>query len=136
MHPPHPRLNGNRGQFLLAFGVIYLAIGASYALDPGVAVVRSMAWMPTWSSVQICGIAWLLAGATAMIHAFTPIPRDRYGFMALAAWSTAWAIAWAISQALGYNNRGYISALVFATLALAVMIVAGMRNPIPTKDAQ
>lgn len=137
MAPPHrPRLNGNRGQFLFAFGLIYLAIGLSYALDPGQTVTASMAWMPQWSSVRVCGIAWLLAGATAMVYAFTPIPRDRYGFMALSAWSTAWAIAWAISQTLGYNNRGYISALVFAVLALAVMIVAGMRNPIPTKDAQ
>lgn len=131
-----PRLNDNRGQFLLAFGIIYLAIGLSYALDPGETATRSMAWMPAWSSVQVCGIAWLLAGATAMIFAFTPIPRDRFGFMALSAWSTAWAIAWAISQALGYNHRGYVSALVFAVLALAVMIVAGMRNPVATKETQ
>ncbi len=49
--------------------------------------------------------------------------------MALSMWSAAWAIAWMISQAKGYNDRGYISALIFMLLARVVMIVAGMLNP-------
>lgn len=132
-----PHLNGNRGQFLFSFGIIYLAIGLAYVLlEPSATVVRAMSWMPSWSSVQVCGLAWALSGLVAMVFAFTPIPIDRFGFMALSAWSAAWAIAWAIAQATGNNDRGYISALIFAVLTRAVMIVAGMRNPVTSEAAQ
>jgi len=120
-------LNGNRGQFLLSFGVIYLAVGIVYALRPSPTVVAAMAWMPAVSTVQICGIAWALSGLAAMVFAFTPMPIDRFGFMALSTWSAAWAI----SQTLGHSQRGYVSAMIYCLLARVVMIVAGMRNPVP-----
>jgi hypothetical protein len=126
-----PRLNGRRGAFLLSFGVIYVAIGLNYIIvDPGSAVRAAMAWMPAWSTIQVCGLAWCAAGLVAMVSAFARMPRDRFGFIALAAWSTAWAIAWAIAAALGYAPRGYVGALVFATLTVAPMAVSGLPNPV------
>lgn len=130
-----PHLNGNRGQFLASFGIIYLAIGLTYVfVEPGPVLRHSMAWMPEWSSLQVCGIAWAAAGLVAMVFAFTPIPVDRFGFMALSAWSAAWSIAWALSWVLGYNPRGFVSVLIFAVLTRAVMIVAGMRNPVARRE--
>lgn len=131
MKHSRPRLNGSRGEFLLSFGVIYLIIGLNYTLGtqpPN--LVQAMAWMPDWSSLQICGLAWSISGLIACVFAFAPIPADRFGFMALAGWSAAWSIAYLVSGVFGYE-RGFAGALVFVVLTRAVMLVAGMTNPVP-----
>lgn len=126
-----PTLNGRRGAFLLSFGVIYVAIGLNYMFIAADATIRhAMSWMPAWSTIEVCGAAWAAAGVVAAVSAFLPMPRDRYGFIALAAWSSAWAIAWGIAAALGYAPRGFVGALVFAVLTVAPMAVSGLPNPV------
>lgn len=131
MNPTRPHLNGSRGEFLLSFGVIYIVIGLNYTFgDPPANLVKAMAWMPDWSTIQTCGIAWSVSGLIACIFAFTPMPVDRFGFQAIAGWSAAWAIAYFASAVFGYD-RGLAGALVFVVLTRAVMLVARMTNPIP-----
>lgn len=126
-----PRLNANRGQFLLSFGFIYLAIGLTYMfVKQPVQITHAMAWMPAWSTIQVCGLAWVITGVIAMVMAFVPIPYDRFGFMALAGWATAWATAWAISWVIGDSPVGYIAALVYGALGMASLSVSGMANPV------
>lgn len=130
------RLNGRRGVFLAIFGAIYVAIGISYVFPaPGSPVKLTMQWMPWWSPLWVCGLIWLGAGLIAMVAAFQPLPRDRFGFEALAAVATGWTIAYVISWTLGDAGRGWVSALVFALVGAAVLTVSGMLNPPPIHKA-
>lgn len=122
------RLNGRRGTFLLIFGTIYVAIGLSYIFPAQDSPVRrALAWMPV--PLWVCGLAWLAAGLAALVAAVLPMPQDRFGFEALAGVASGWVIANLISWALGLAPRGWVSALLCALIAAAVLTVSGMVNP-------
>lgn len=124
------RINGRRGVFLAIFGVIYVAIGLSYVFPASDSPVRhSMAWMPWWSPLWLCGALWLGAGFVAGVAAFQPLPRDRFGFEALSGVATGWTIAYVISWGVGDAPRGWVSAMLFALVGAAVLTVSGMLNP-------
>ena len=126
-----PTVNGRRGSFLILFGLIYVAYGLSlYYATPDAAVRHSMAWLPAQTPLACCGATWALAGVIAGVHAFLPIPRDRFGYMALAATAMAWTVAYLVSWGLGYGERGWVSAIVFAALGAATLVVSGMPNPV------
>lgn len=122
-------VNGRRGAFLLLFGLIYLAIGASYTwVEVGAPIIRWMSWMPV--PLWVCGLVWMVAGLAAIRFGFCTIPRDRWGFMALAAVGMGWTVAWLIAWATGDAPRGFAGAFVFAALAAAILVVSGMPNPV------
>lgn len=130
------RLNGARGQFLLSLGFIYLAIGLTYGLVKQPELAHAMKWMPSWATIQVCGVVWIVTGCIAMVMAFVPIPHDRFGFMALAGWSSAWAIAWAVAWGLGDSPVGFIGFLVYAAFASAALSVARMTNNVRRRVAE
>jgi hypothetical protein len=126
-----PTVNGRRGSFLILFGLIYVAVGLSYIYAPNDSPVRqSMAWLPHLTDLTFCGGVWATAGLIAGVHAFLPIPKDRFGYMALAATAIAWTVAYMVSWGLGYADRGWVSAVVFAALGAATLVVSGMPNPV------
>lgn len=128
------RVNGHRGTFLLLFGFVFALIGMSYCTaEPDAPVRHSMSWMPSWSPIWVCGLLWLAAGLVAIVCAFFPLPRDRFGFQALSAICAGWVVAYLIAWGVGTNPRGWVSAVVFACMAGAVLVVSGMPNPIPRR---
>lgn len=122
---------GRRGAFLLLFGLAYAGIGLSYVFaEPTAPIREAMVWLPSWSPLWACGVAFVAAGGVALVCAFLPLPGDRFGFMALASISAAWAVANVVSWQAEHQARGWVTAIVFAAVGGAVLVVSGMPNPV------
>jgi hypothetical protein len=125
------RINGRRGAFLLLFGIAFMLLGLSFITSPPDALIRqTMRWMPDWSPIWFCGLLWLGAGLFGVVFAFTRIPTDRFGFMAMSAVCVGWAVAHCIAQAVGTNDRAWVSAVIFSIMGGAILVVSGMPNPV------
>jgi hypothetical protein len=122
-----------RGTFLAVFGAAYLLVAKSLIdtdVTPAVAHVFrfALAVMPLtgWA------LLWLVCGAIALADAvLTRDGRDALGFAAAVFAPTAWAIVY--TAAWAGNDTGvkdlWISAVTYALIAAAVLIVAGMPDP-------
>ncbi|WGW12763.1 hypothetical protein LWF01_03030 [Saxibacter everestensis] len=126
-----PRLNGRRGAFQLLFSLTYLALGVSYLLvEPSRARANALDWLTAFVDVNDLGWPWLIAAMVAAMSAFQVEPLDRYGFGALAAIPAAWGCLYLIPTFTGEARTGWITTCLYWSLAVAVMVVAGMRNPV------
>lgn len=127
---------GRRGAFLTLFGVAYLMIGQALVTSTTTPIVRhvfrfalSILPLPGW------GVAWLVCGTVAIVDGLWPHGRDMIGFaaavLAPVAWSIVYLAAWLQLDAPGapVGRNLWESALLYAVIAAAVLIVAGMPEP-------
>lgn len=124
---------GRRGASLIWFATLDLIYGASL-FDPrswpkgpqaeaAFAVVRQVAPYRVW------GVAWLTVGAICLIQAW--MVRDRVAFAAAIALKIAWGACFAGSWILFHTYRGYLSPVIWFTLAAFIGILSGWAEPIP-----
>lgn len=124
---------GRRGAFLTLFGTAYILIGQSLLTTEQTPLVRhvfrfglSILPLHGW------GIAWIVCGSVAILDGLYSRGRDLIGFVAAVlaplAWSFVYLVAWIQLDVRGVANL-WQSSLLYAVLAAAVMIVAGMPEP-------
>lgn len=121
---------GRRGAFLITFGVIFALIGANLAEGVPKGTRDSYALALDLAPLDVYGAAWILCGLTAITAA---VLRDKWhwiGFAALTAISTLWTVVWLAAWLHGDADRGYQGAIIYASLALASQLVAGLVDPL------
>jgi hypothetical protein len=129
-----PHVNGRRGWFLILFALAYLMVGVSYTCLPlPPARAHALAWLLHWVPTNAIGDAWFAAAAVALVSAFLPLPRDRFGFVALFAVPAVMGVVYAISWAVGDAPGGLVTTLLTEMIATAVLVVSGMPNPVKVR---
>ena len=78
-----------------------------------------------FSQVHVLSFA-ASSGIVGAVAGFWPPGRDAYGFMALSGWSVFWSVECLWSWAAYDAPRAWVTALIWGTFALVVVIVAGM----------
>lgn len=123
---------GRRGAFLILFGAVYALIGYSYltlspvsetAVRHALRLALNVAPLPVW------GWAWITAGAVAMLCGACCTGRKAVGFAAAVVLPALWAVVYVAAWLVGDIARGWVSAAIYAALAAAVAVIAGMPEP-------
>ncbi|MFV8127554.1 hypothetical protein [Streptomyces syringium] len=127
------RMLGRRGAILLSYGVVWGLYGFGQLAAPqpdqrGLALLLHLCPLPIWAC------AWMAAGAVAVAAAWLPQGRDWWGFLALVLMVIPWTLAYLVSWwPLGTFPRGWIAAVVWAVIAVPVIVAAGWAEPLRPK---
>lgn len=126
-------LNGARGAFQFMYSLIYLVLGWSYIVVPYTpARTRAFDWLDQLVDVQLVGLLWVAAGATAFIGAFLSAPRDQYSFGMLTLVPALFGFLYLFGWVTGDTRSGWATTCLFWALAASSMIAAkGMRGRPP-----
>lgn len=116
------RRTGHRGAFLLFLAVLDFCYGYAQVAMPVSQTDLFLPW-PWW------GAAWIATGAVCLAGAF--VRRDWWAFTAAAVLKAAWAAVMADTWLLQGVPRGWVSAVVWATFALTVLVVSSWPDPVP-----
>lgn len=120
---------GRRGTILLLKGLMALLYGYGQLIQP-LPDKRGLHLLLHWIPFHVWAIAWMCAGATALICAWLGQRRDWPGFMAVWLISVPWALAYLVSWwPLGDNPRGWITACIFGAFGLVCLTVVGWPEP-------
>lgn len=118
-----------RGAFLALMGAVWVLIGYSYMDIPPSqqpAVHRALHLAITVAPLWVHGLLWIVSGILAIGDGLRKGARSAVGFTAAIIMPTAWMCVYLAAWIDGDVPRGWVSALVFAALAGAIGIVAGM----------
>ncbi|MGW5633958.1 hypothetical protein [Streptomyces sp. NPDC003832] len=122
------RTLGRRGAILLSYGTVWALYGYAQIVSPqpdqrGLTLAIEVLPLDMW------GWLWIAAGCIAVFAAWLPQGVDWPGFLALPLivlpWMTSYLVAWIV----GDFPRGWVAALVWAVIAVPVLVVAGWREP-------
>lgn len=120
-----PRINGRRGAFQLLFGIAFLMLGISQFIRDE--YTPALQWLAEYFPAPgPFGIVWLAAGVAGIIGSVLPRPKDRYSFILLTAAPTFWGGLSVIGGLVGPANTSFLAAVMYWTVAGAVMVVSGM----------
>lgn len=123
---------GRRGLFLALFGIAYLLIGqALIKVDVTPEINHLFRFATFFMPIYGWGIAWVVCGCIAILDGLWHRGTDIIGFTVAVliplAWSIVYLAAW-IQEDRPHSNL-WQSSLLYAVLAGAVLIVAGMPEP-------
>lgn len=124
-----PQLNGRRGAFQIVLAIVYLLIGASFFVLPS-NPSRDHAF--TWLHpvlLNAAAVLWIIAGATALVCAFLPRPKDAAGFVALVFAPGIWVGLFLAAAAVTGSIPAALSAIVYGAFGAVPLIVSGMEGP-------
>ena len=127
---------GRRGAFLILFGAVYALIGYSYlTLSPVSvqAVRRSLHLALNVAPISVWGWAWVVTAIIAALSGLFGPGRKAVGFVAAVIMPVLWAVANLAAWIAGDVPRGWVSAAIYAALAAAAGVVAGMPEPAALK---
>lgn len=121
---------GRRGVFLILFGVVYLLLGYSYLGVTVTPVVRQALRLAlNVAPLQVYAWAWVTAGAICVVSGLVSPARKPIGFTTAVLMPTLWAVVYMAAWVDGDIPRGWVTAVLFAAIAAAVAVVAGMPEP-------
>jgi hypothetical protein len=83
--------------------------------------------------LHVWGWLWIAAGLIALMSAWLPQGADWAGFLALPLIVLPWMLSYLTSWLQGDFPRGWVSAAVWAVIAVPVLVVAGWREPLRPK---
>lgn len=123
-----PARLGRRGAILTLKGVIASLYGYGLLIEPlpSRSVVRPIDWLPLsgWA------VAWMCAGATALVCAWLGQDHDWPGFLAVWLVTVPWALSFLLSWwPFGDNPRGWITAAIFGAFGLVCLVAVGWPEP-------
>jgi fatty acid desaturase len=119
---------GRRGAILLCYGTVWALYGYAQITSPqpdqrGLQPILERVPLTVW------GCLWVATGLTAIVSAFLPQGRDWVGFLALPGMVLPWMTSYLLAWLMGDFPRGWVAALVWAVIAVPVLVVAGWREP-------
>lgn len=125
---------GRRGAYLLITSLLYLGHGAAFLLAPATRTGRSsLSVAASIAPLKVWAVCWLVAGVIAAWSAFRHGPRqDRWGFFALIVMATTWATFYFAAAFVGAGTGfagGFIGAMLYLSLAGAILVVSGWPEP-------
>ena len=128
------RTLGRRGAILLCYGTVWALYGYAQITSPqpdqrGLQPILERVPLTVW------GWLWVATGLTAVVSAWLPQGRDWVGFLALPAMVLPWMTSFLLAWLMGDYPRGWVAALVWAVIAVPVLVVAGWREPSALKRA-
>ena len=121
---------GHRGVFLALFGIVYLLLGYSYIgvhITPQVRHALRIALQVAPLPVYAWG--WVTTGAISVLCGLFCPGRKAVGFAAAILMPAIWSLVYTDAWLEGGIPRAWVSVAVFAALAAAVAVVAGMPDP-------
>lgn len=121
-----------RGAFLALFGIVFILLGYSYLNIPPDSVPQLRHYLRfalSLAPIEFYGWAWIACGAIALIGGLWH-PLDWLGFAAAVFMPLAWAVAYFDAEFQDGVPRAWVSGMVFALLAGAIGLVAGMADPL------
>lgn len=116
---------GRRGAPLLLLGAGQVAWGVGYIPSPGADRdgMRALLWLaPVWA----WALVWGAAGVVALVSAFLPEGRDRWGYTASVMPPLAWAMGYAYAGATGYGRGWFVFAWYLFSHALLILWAASV----------
>ncbi|MFI6700329.1 hypothetical protein ACIBJC_15350 [Streptomyces sp. NPDC050509] len=126
------RTVSRRRAILVTLGAGWLGYGVLGILaNPRQGTTQLLADITRWVPMTALGWLWVAAGAVAMVAgAAVRCPRlQSAGYAALAALAGLWAAAFTIAIPRTPTASG--SACIWVAIALAVVLAAGMDDPLP-----
>lgn len=122
------RVLGRRGAILLSYGTVWLLVGYGQLVSPqpdqrGLHLALQLLPLTVW------GWLWIAAGLIALVSAWMPQGVDWAGFLALPLIVLPWMASYLVSWLQGDFPRGWIAAVVWAAIAVPVLVAAGWREP-------
>jgi hypothetical protein len=123
---------GRRGAILLCYGTVWALYGYAQLVSPqpdqrGLTLAIQIMPLHVW------GWLWIAAGLIALMSAWLPQGADWAGFLALPLIVLPWMLSYLTSWLQGDFPRGWVSAAVWAVIAVPVLVVAGWREPLRPK---
>ncbi len=125
-------IDGPRGDFLLAGGLVFTAIGYSYVSTTTPGREAGFVWLPTHLDSDELGWVWVVVGlftvTVALISArFKKL--EALAFMVLVVPPTLWALIFIGAWLLGAHPNGWVSAISYSLMAWWVLIASDWPNP-------
>lgn len=123
------RALGRRGAFLLGYGAMWVLYGLGQIASPppdqrGLTVLLQLWPLSVW------GWCWVGAGLVAVVAAWLPRPKDRFGFVALMVIVAPWMVSYLLSWwPLGVFPRGWVAAAIWSAALIPVAVVTGWEEP-------
>lgn len=126
------RIVGHRGAVLILLGGIALLYGVSLITTPPPPHPPGLSLLLGWMPLHAWGFTLAAAGVVAVLSSPLQQGRDFLGFSALTLVWLPWSLSYLTSWwPQGVNPRGWVSALVFAALALIPAVCATWEEPLP-----
>ena len=121
---------GRRGVFLILFGAVYLLIGYSYlGVHVTPAVRHALRLALNLAPLTVYAWLWLGSGTVLVLSGLVSPGRKPVGFTVAVVMPVLWAVVYSAAWIAGDIPRGWVQAAIFAALAAAVAVVAGMPEP-------
>lgn len=130
--PAAARTFSRRRAVLVTLGAGWVGYGAlGILLNPRQGTTRLLGDLTRWVPMTALGWVWVMAGLVGMVAGVAiSCPRlQAAGYAALAAVAGLWAAAWTIAVPRDATASG--SACIWVSIAVAVVWVAGMDDPLP-----
>jgi hypothetical protein len=126
----HLRIS-RRDAFLTLFGVVFILLGYSYLNIPEQfkpTLHVSLRFALDLFPIEVYGWAWVVTGCLAVIGGLFH-PLDWLGFGAGVVMPFVWSGANFAAQS-DINPRAWVGGTIYALIGLAMLIVAGMTDPL------
>lgn len=131
-HKVHDMVGGHRAAFLMSGGIMYLAIGLSYATHSNLSREAAFMWTPLLTPQQL-GVGWMVVGGYSLV---APWLGRRYhwrlmdlGFIGLIVVSLSCMVVFAGAWLTAVHPTGWSGGAVYALMALWILIVSSWPDP-------
>jgi hypothetical protein len=131
-HSQFPYMNGSRGRYLLASGLIYLTVGLQFLpVIHGEYRARHFHWM--WDLWKLepgitVGPFWVLSGLMMCVAGFMRRPKDRFGFAA--AWAAPFLTTFCYLMGFWFTRdpQAILAIAVYVFFSFMSITVSGMEG--------
>lgn len=125
-------VDGKRGDFLLAGGAAFAAIGTSYVAVRTEGRDAAFSWLPGTLGPDDLGWIWVVGGVFCMVVALVSTRAHKLtaiAYAALMAPPMLWAIVFIGGWLTGAHPLGWVSAISYSLMSLWVWIASDWPNP-------
>ena len=125
-------INGYRGDFLLAGGTAFTAVGYSYVSVTTPGREAGFAWLPTHLDSDELGWLWVGVGLFTLMAGLLSAKSlllEKLGFMALVVPPLLWAFIFGGAWIQGSHPLGWVSTISYSLMAWWILIASDWPNP-------